>query len=62
MTEEELKKRRKMYYENYKKRIKVIKAEVKPEVRDKLDDIIEKRKISIVDWITEKVEEDHKKL
>lgn len=62
MTEEELKKRRKMYYENYKKRIRVIKAEVKPEVRDKLDDIIEKRKISIVDWITEKVEEDHKKL
>lgn len=62
MTEEELKKRRKMYYENYKKRIRVIKAEVKPEVRDKLDDIIEKRKISIVDWIIEKVEEDHKKL
>lgn len=62
MTEEELKKRRKMYYENYKKRIRVIKAEVKPEVREKLDDIIEKRQISIVDWIIEKVEEDHKKL
>lgn len=61
MTEEEIKKRRRMYYERYKNKIRVIKAEVRPEIREMLDEIIEKRDITIVDWMTEKVEKDYEK-
>ena len=60
--EEERRKKKREYYHKIKNTFKVIKAEVKPETREKLDKIIQKENKTIVQWITEKIEEDYKKL
>ena len=55
-------KSRKEYFKEYRKRLRPIKTDVTIEEREKLDKDLESKKLTIVGWIRQKIEEDYNNL
>lgn len=55
-------KSRKEYFKEYRKRLRPIKTDVTIEEREKLDKVLESKKLTIVGWIRQKIEEDYNNL
>ena len=55
-------KSRKEYFKEYRKRLRPIKTYVTIEEREKLDKVLESKKLTIVGWIRQKIEEDYNNL
>lgn len=55
-------KSRKEYFKEYRKRLRPIKTDVTIEEREKLDKVLKSKKLTIVGWIRQKIEEDYNNL